>query len=100
MNKNITANEKINKLIDGWHKETDAEKENDINEFIEKLIEENQIHIDKEYERKKNGMLIVAEMEIDEVKKARKKQLNILKFEQNQCKKINKTIKNEIKKLN
>ncbi len=92
-------NDKIHKLIDGWHTETDTEKANDINEFIERLIEENQLHIDNEYQRKKNGMMIVAEMQIDEVKKTKKKLMKILKFEQNSDRQINKKIKNEIKKL-
>ena len=91
--------DRIKKLIDGWHKETDEEKSNDINEFINKLITEKENEIMSEYKRKIHGMIMVAEMQIDEIKKTKPKLIKILKFEQNQNKTVHHEISYRIKEI-
>lgn len=92
-------NDKIKKLINGWDNENDEEKNNDIIEFINSLITEKKYDIEAEYKRKIHGMIMVAEMRIDEIKKTKPKLIKILKFEQNQNKTVNHEISYRIKKI-
>ena len=73
-------NDKIKKLINGWDNENDEEKNNDIIEFINSLITEKKYDIEAEYKRKIHGMIMVAEMRIDEIKKTKPKLITTFVF--------------------
>ncbi|MDO5561145.1 MAG: hypothetical protein Q4F95_16335 [Oscillospiraceae bacterium] len=88
--------ENTKKLISDWEKESDKEKHRDINEFINTLKDRIKDTAEERFKEELNRMMIVTEIQMMEYKK-KKKNIRILKFEQNENKQVNSKIKKVIK---